>query len=282
MVKLKQVQKSYPDFHLDISMEIPEGRVIGFIGANGAGKSTTFKAILGLIKIDGGEITVFGKPPARFLAEDRASLGVLLSDSGFSGYLRIRDLIPVLTSMYPAFDRAFFEKKCEEFKLPMDKQLRHFSTGMKARLKVLAAISHEARLLILDEPTAGLDVMARSEILDLLQTYMLPGDRSILISSHISGDLEGLCDEVYLIDNGRLVMHEETDRLLDSYGILKVTAEEYESLEKKYLLRRKREFFGYSCLTDQRQFYLDNAPQIEMEKGNIDEFITLMVKGESV
>lgn len=282
MIKLERVQKHYPGFDLDISMEIPEGRVTGFIGANGAGKSTTFKAILGLIRTDGGKITVLGKPNGEIMSEDREKIGVMLSDSGFSMYLKIGDLIPVLASLYADFDREFFLKKCGEFGLPMNKRLKDFSTGMRAKLKILTAISHEARLLILDEPTAGLDVMAREEILELLQAYMLPGDRSILISSHISGDLEGLCDDIYLIDKGKILLHEETGQILDSYGVLKVSEEEYGKLDKSCLMRRKKESYGWSCLTGERQFYMENNPGIVVEKGGIDEVITLMVKGERV
>lgn len=144
------------------------------------------------------------------------------------------------------------------------------------------ALSHEARLLILDEPTAGLDVLAREEILDLLREYMIPGDRSILISSHISSDLEGLCDDLYLINQGQILLHEETDVLLGDYGLLKVTEEQYQTLDRSRLLRRKRESFGYRLLTNQKRFYLENAPELTMEKGSIDEVMTMMIRGEAI
>lgn len=151
---------------------------------------------------------------------------------------------------------------------------------MKRKLQVLAALSHEARLLILDEPTAGLDVLARDELLDMLRAYMEKEGRSILVSSHISSDLEGLCDDIYMIDNGKIVLYEETDVLLDSYGLLKVTEEQFKRLEREHLLRHKKEEFGYSCLTDQRQFYQENYPDIAVEKGTIDELIMMMIRGE--
>ena len=151
---------------------------------------------------------------------------------------------------------------------------------MKAKLKVLVAMSHQAKLLILDEPTAGLDVIARDELLDLMREYMESGERSILISSHISSDLEGLCDDIYMIHGGRIIMHEETDRLLGDYGVLKVTEAQYDKLDKRYILKRKKENFGYSCLTDEKQYYLDNYRGITVEKGNIDEVITMMIRGE--
>lgn len=152
---------------------------------------------------------------------------------------------------------------------------------MQAKLKVLVALSHDAQFLILDEPTAGLDVLARDELLDVLRKYMEEDEsRSILISSHISSDLEGLCDDLYMIHNGHVIMHEETDVLLSDYAILKLDQNQYQKLDRQYILRIKKEPFGYSCLTNQKQYYLDNYPSIVVEKGNIDDVIMLMIKGE--
>ncbi len=280
MLRLSKVKKEYKGFQLDCTLEVQEGCVTGLIGKNGAGKSTTFKAILGLISTDGGSIEIFGKSVSEMKIRDREDIGVVMSDSGFSGYLTVRDLIPMLKSMYTNFQEEEFRRQCEKFRIPTDKKIKEFSTGMKRKLQVLAAITHEAKLLILDEPTAGLDVVARDKLLDMLRTYMEQEGRAILISSHISGDLEGICDDIYMIDEGKIVLYEETDVLLDRYGILKVTKEQYEELDQEYILRCKKEEFGYSCMTSQRQFYQENYPQITVEKGNIDELIMMMVRGE--
>ena len=282
MIKLDQVEKKYSDFQLNCSLEVPEGCVSALIGLNGAGKSTTFKAILGLIFPDGGSIELFGEQKEKITEKDKEQIGVVLSDSGFSGYLKVEDLIPILRSLYPSFEESAFLEKCQKLELPLNKKIKEFSTGMKAKLKVLVAISHNARLLILDEPTAGLDVLAREQILDMLREYMIPGDRSILISSHISSDLEGFCDDLYLIHNGKILLHEDTDILLSEYGILKVTEEQYQQMEKRYLLKKKKEAFGYCLLTNQKQFYQENAPELTIEKGTIDELITMRSKGEEL
>lgn len=151
---------------------------------------------------------------------------------------------------------------------------------MKAKLKLLVALCHNASLLILDEPTVGLDVMVRDELLDMLRNYMEEDEnRSILISSHISSDLEGLCDDFYMIHDGEILLHEQTDVLLDGYAVLKLEPEQYERIDKQYLLKYKKESYGYRCLTDQRQFYLDNYPDIVLEKGNIDDLIVMMTGG---
>ena len=131
----------------------------------------------------------------------------------------------------------------------------------------------------MDEPTSGMDVIAREELLDMLRVYMETEDRAILISSHISSDLEGICDEIYMIDQGKIILHEETDVLLDEYGIMKVTEEQYRDMDKRHILRYKKESYGYSLLTDKKQYYMANYPQIVIEKGNIDELITMMIRG---
>ena len=151
---------------------------------------------------------------------------------------------------------------------------------MKAKIKLLVAISHQAEFLLLDEPTAGLDVVARQQVLDMLREYMEEEGRSVLISSHISSDLEGLCDDLYMIDQGKVIFHEETDILLSQYGVLKVTEEQYEKLDKQYIIKKKKESFGYLCLTNEKQFYMENYPELTIEKGNIDEMILIMIGGE--
>lgn len=283
MVQLKNVKKNYGSFMLDCSLEVASGSVTGLIGQNGMGKSTTFKAILNLISIDGGEIRIIGKAPDKLTPADKEKIGVVLSDSGFSEYLTIQDVAAVMKSMYSSFSPGEFSKKCSQFGLPGKKQIKQFSTGMKAKLKLLAAMSHGAELLILDEPTAGLDVVAREELLELLRDYLADGEeRTVVISSHISGDLEHFCDDIYMIHDGKIVMHEETDELLSEYAVLKVSEEQYAGLDKTWIKKKRRESYGYSLLTDQRQYYLENYPLITAEKGSIDDVILMMTKGEPV
>ena len=281
MLCFENVRKVYKDFELNCSMRVEPGCITGLIGPNGAGKSTAFKAALGLIRTDGGRMEILGKPADQLLPSDREQIGVVLADSGFSRYLRIKDLLPVLDHLYHGFSREGFKQNCRKLSLPMDKKIGEFSTGMKRKLQLLAAVSHDADLLILDEPTSGLDVIARDQLLGLLREYMEKDGRSILISSHISADLEGFCDDVYLIDQGRIILHEETDNLLNRYGLLKVTPEQYAGLDQAYILKSRREDFGYSCLTDQKQFYVENYPNIVIERGSIDELIMMMNGRES-
>ena len=282
LIQMDQVVKKYDGFTLDLNMQIPEDQVIGLIGANGAGKSTTFKLMLGLICTDQGSVKVFNRNVCDLSVEEKQKISAVFSDSGFSEYLKAKQIIPIMKRFYPDFEEEQFQERCEKFQIPMNKQLKEFSTGMRAKLKVLLAISHDSRLLLLDEPTAGLDVVAREEILDLLREYMEVPGRSIVISSHISGDLEHFCDDLYMIHEGKIVLHEETDRILEEYGFLKMSEQEYEFLDKEYLLRVRKESFGYSCLTDQKNYYLENYPEVVIEKGSVDEVIAMMVKGETL
>lgn len=283
MLKMDHVTKKYGGFTLDCTMEVRKGCVTGLIGKNGAGKSTAFKAVLGLIRTDGGSIELLGTPIQQFSGKDRQRIGVALSDSGFSSYLSVRDIAAILKNLYDGFDDRVFLEKCQQSDLPLNKKLKEFSTGMKAKLKVLVAVNHGASLLILDEPTVGLDVVARDEILEMLRDYMeQDADRSILISSHISSDLETLCDDLYMIDHGQILLHEETDVLLSDYALLKLGKEQYEKVDRRYLLQKREAPYGYACLTNQKQFYMDNYPDIVIEKGGIDDLITMMVGGERI
>lgn len=280
MLEIRDIRKDYKNFSLDCSFSVKPGQITGLIGQNGAGKSTTFKAMLGLISLDGGKISIFGKDITECTAEEKEKVGVVLSDSGFSGYLTIKDIIPILKNFYKDFNPDAFTKQVARFDLPFDKKIKEFSTGMRAKLKVLVALSHRAKLVIMDEPTVGLDVVARDELLSMIREYMEEDeDRSILISSHISSDLETICDDLYMIHEGKVILHEDTDVLLDDYAVLKISKSDFEHIDKDYVLYYKEEPFGYSCLTNQRQFYMENYPKIVIEKGTIDSIMTMMIKG---
>lgn len=281
MLKIDHLVKNYNTFSLDCSLEVLPGQITGLVGKNGSGKSTIFHAVLGLIRPDSGKITVLGKDSQEITAKDKQKLGAALSDSGFSGNLTIQDIISVLEKLYDDFNKNFFMKQVEIFGLPYKKKLKDFSTGMKAKLKVLIAISHQAKLLLLDEPTAGLDVVARNEVLDLIRDYMAEDEeRAVLISSHISSDLESLCDDFYMLKDGKIIFHEETDVLLDQYVVLKVDEAQYEKLDKSFILKVQKENYGYACLTNENAFYIENYPQIIIEKAAIDEIVTMLSGGD--
>ena len=287
MIEISNIKKNYQNFRLECSLNIAPGRITGIIGANGAGKSTLFKAILGLINLDEGQIKIFGKGSRKLDVHDKEKLGVVLAESGFSEYLKVKALVPILKNMYPDFDKDMFLNKCNNFNIPLNKMIKDLSTGTKAKLKVIVAISHNAEILILDEPTAGLDVITRNEVLDIIRIYMEEEMRTVIISSHISSDLENLCDDIYMINDGKIILHEDMYKLLDLYGVIKANEEQYENLKsdtnyKNIILCCEKEKYGYKCITNDRKYIVDNYPEIVIEKGNIDELIMVLVKGEKI
>lgn len=280
MLKIENLKKSYKNFSLECSLQVKKGHITGLIGQNGAGKTTLFKTILGLISFDSGNIDIFGKPVQQFSPKDKQNIGVVLSDSGFSGYLTIQDIVPIMENLYDHFDISFFLQQVQKFQLPQQKKLKEFSTGMKAQFKILLAVSSNPQFLILDEPTTGLDVTARQELLDILREFVLKDDqRSILISSHISSDLESLCDDLYMVHNGKIMLHEDTDIILSNYAQIKLSQQEYAKLDKQYILYSKKENYGYSCLTNEKFYYMENYPQIVLENGTVDRVMSMIIGG---
>lgn len=281
MIELKNVQKNYGAYHLEMSMKIPDGRITGLVGKNGAGKSTVIKLILGLTKPDAGSICVLDGSKEALTPEKKQQIGVSMAEAGFSSQLNMNDIEHILAKMYPTFERQYFKQKCQELGIPANKKIQEFSTGMEAKLRVLTAMTHKAKLLILDEPTAGLDIEARNEILDMLREYVAADEeRTVLITSHISSDLESLCDDIYLIHDGKMVLHDDTDIITEQYGVLKVNEQQYRELDKDFILSTKKENFGYECFVSDKNFYRENYPEIVVENGGIDELILMMTGGK--
>lgn len=280
MITAKNLKKRYADFSLQVDFEIPEGRITGLVGKNGAGKSTTIKLLLGLVRPDEGEITLMGTNSTQLGIREKEQIGVALAESGFSPHLRGSDIVRILKKSYRAFDEERFLAECRRMNLPLDKPIKEFSTGMKAKLRVLIALTHQAKLLVMDEPTAGLDVEARGEVLDMIRDYMAEDEsRTILITSHISSDLESICDDIYLIHNGEVLLHEDTDVILGEYGILKVDEETYRTMDKQYLMKAVPTSYGYSCFAKEKRYYRDNYPGMVIENGNIDDLILMLTGG---
>lgn len=283
MIEVKDVKKEYTGFSLNVSLTAEKGKITGLIGQNGAGKSTLFKSILSLVYPDAGKIRVFGKDITELTEKDRQRIGTVMADSTFSGWLTIGQVRKILPCFYPSFEADKFAEGCRKAGLSDNKTINDLSTGMKAKLKVLTALTHKADVLILDEPTAGLDVIARDEVLEMIRAYMVENpDTCILISSHISTDLESLCDDFYMIHEGKIILHEETDTLLNDYAVIKADPAQFRALDRSYLLKARKEAWGWSVLTSQRAYYMESYPDLVIEKSGIDDLILLMVKGENV
>lgn len=281
MIKCSNVTKQYSDFTMNVSCEIKQGLITGLIGRNGAGKSTLFKAMLGLIHIDSGEIRYSSQLMDEKHSINHEMIGCVLTDAFFNQYLSAKDIKGILKRTYQNFDEIFFDNFMIRYHIPINKRIKDLSTGMKASVKIACALSHHPQLLILDEPTNGLDVIARDEILDILRRFMEEDPtHSILMSSHIYSDLENLCDEIIMMHHGNVSLVESMDELENSYGVLKVSDNQYEVLDKNYLIASIPTSYGYQCITNHMQFYVENYPEVIIEKCSMDEVFTVLEKGK--
>ncbi len=270
-IELKNITKRYKDFTLDnISFDVPKGCIVGLVGENGAGKSTIINCILDIIKKDSGEIILFNNEIKQ--SEFKEHTGAVLDEAFFSDVLTVKQISTLLKLTYKNFDKQYFLSLIKTFNLPLTKKMSEFSRGMKMKLQIASSISHSPRLLILDEATSGLDPLMRNEILDLLNEYTRNDDRSILMSSHIVSDLEKVCDYIAFISKGKLVLFEEKDVILETYGILKISNEDFNNLDETAVVKKKRTNYGYEALV-----LKDNIPSIyKTEHTTLEDIIIFL------
>lgn len=279
-IELKNVSKSYQDFKLDnINITIPEGSIVGLIGENGAGKTTTIKGILNISNVN-GTIKVFGEGHQKKEKEIKEKLGVVLDDSFLSFYLTPKQVNSVMKEFYKNWNEEKFFTYLKEFKLPLKKLIKDFSSGMKMKLKIAVALSHAPKALVLDEPTSGLDPIVRNEILDIFRKYILEDEtRSILLSSHITSDLEHIADYIVFIHEGKILFTLPTSELLENFGIAKCNEEEFQKIKKEDYLRYKKEKYSYEVLVSDKTKFKTKYHLQTIDKPSIDEIMLFYVKG---
>ncbi len=281
ILSVKGLSKKYDNFELNnINIELPKGMIMGLIGENGAGKSTTIKAILNLIHTEEGKIEIFGldnKKEERKIKED---LGVVLDDSFLSEYLNATDIHKIMKNMYKNWDEKLYFSYLENFKLPKNKRLKEYSSGMKMKLKIMVALSHHPKLLILDEPTSGLDPIARNEILDLLQEFIQDENHGILVSSHITSDLEHIADYITFIHNGEKIFSKTRDELLENYAMVKCSEEEFKKIDKKDFVKYKKNRYEYEVLVENRYQFKQKYQGLIMDKSSLEDIMLIYSKGE--
>ena len=248
-LELKNVSKQYENFALqNISLVLPRGCIMGMIGENGAGKSTTIKLLLDLIKRDGGEIEVLGVPAETFSAERNAAIGVVMDECSIPDMFHVKQVDAVMRDIYANWDSETFFQLISRFGLPLKSKIKTYSRGMKMKLSIAVALSHNAQLLILDEATSGLDPVVRDEILEMFQEFMQDEAHAILMASHITSDLEKICDYITYIHQGHIELSMEKDRLLEEYGVFKGSEEQLKALPADAVLLVFRNSFGVDAL----------------------------------
>lgn len=276
-IEVKNLEKSYGDFTLSIeNFLLPRGTIMGLIGENGAGKTTFIKCLLKMLNYK-GQITVLGKSLDKNVKEKMA---VILDDSYFPDQMTPNEIGKVLNKIYKNYDLNYYYELLEKFKIPKNKKLREFSKGMFVKTKIASSLSSRPELLILDEPTTGLDPVIRSEILDIFYNFIEDERHSILISSHITSDLEKIADYITLIDNGKIVFKSSIIDLKDNYGLAIIKPDEFDKIDKKYLLKYIKNKYNYKALIKNKVEFKNSYPNTDVESLNIEELMVFFIKGE--
>lgn len=280
-IEIKDVSKKYAGFLLDkISFNVPSGAIVGLIGENGAGKTTTIKAILNIINYD-GSVKIFGKGNKLNEKVIKKDIGVVLDDSFLSQYLTPKYINSVMKDFYETWDENKYKKLLKDFGLPENKLIKDFSSGMQMKLKIAAAISHNPKLLILDEPTSGLDPVVRNEILDIFRKYIEEDEtRSILLSTHITADLEHISDYIVFIDKGKVILNIPTEELLEDYGIVKCSKEEFSRIKESDYINYKKSKYQYEILINNKNNFKKKYDITTIDKPSIDDIMLFYIKGE--
>lgn len=248
-LEIINLTKEYPNFSLNnMNFSLQEGTIMGLIGENGAGKSTIIKSILNLISINNGNIKIFGMDHINEEEKIKQSIGVVFDECHFHDALNSMDLNIIFSKVYDNWSTVFYKHYLEQFHLPPKKQIKEYSRGMKMKLSIAVALSHQPKLLILDEPTSGLDPIVRNEILDVFLEYIQDEHHSILISSHITNDLERIADYITFIHQGSLLLNDSKDNLIYNHGLIKCGEQAYQSIDKQYIKGVRKNSFGYEVL----------------------------------
>lgn len=270
-VKSKGLKKTYGEFDLNVSINVYEGNIVGLIGENGAGKSTFLKLILGLIEKDEGEVEILGEKNInnnRFILEN---IGVVIDDNVIPENLDIVKVNNIMCKIYRQWDTEKFYKLASEFNLDRGKKIKDYSKGMKMKLSLIVALSHNPQLLVLDEPTTGLDPVAREQILDMFLDFVQDSSHSILFSSHIMDDLEKIADYIIFIKDGKVLLSENKDKIIYEWGVIRDEEKILENIEKKYVIAYKKSSYGYDILINDKEYFREKLNDVIVDDATLNE-----------
>ncbi len=280
-IEVSNLTKYYKDFTLNhISFQIPKGSVVGMIGENGAGKSTTIKAILNLICPEEGKIKVLGQENGAEECSVKEQIGVVLDESYFPENLKIPQIAKIMKNLYQNWENETFLEYCKKFSLPAEKTYKEFSKGMKMKLSIAVALSHQTKLLILDEATSGLDPVVRNEILDIFLDFVQEEDHTVFLSSHITSDIEKIADYILLIHDGKCLFFEEKDHLIYEYGMVHCREDQVKELNQKEILGMRKNAFETEVLVKNRRELEQKNRELIVDRVSIEDILLYMVKGQ--
>lgn len=284
IIEINGLKKKYDDkFELGkIDISIPKGIIVGLIGENGAGKTTLIKSMLSIMKIDEGKIKIFGKDYKKEEKAIKEDIGVVLDNMFFPELLNAKDINSVMKDIYENWDSELYFSYLKEFNLPENKPLKAMSKGMRKKLEIVTAISHKPKLLILDEPTSGLDPVVRSEVLEIFQKFIEDEEHSILLSTHITSDLEHIADEIIFIDKGKKVLQKSRDEIIDNYGILKCDIDYFPNIDKQDIVTYRKAKYSYEILIENKEQLTKKYNKCIIDKITLEDLMLLIIKGEKI
>lgn len=281
-IEIKNLVKRYDDnFQLgELNLDIPSGEIIGLIGENGAGKTTLIKSILDILRINKGEIKIFGKDIKNNETLIKEDIGVVLDNTFFPEVLNAKDIDSVMKSIYKSWDSKLYYDYLKEFNIPVTSIIKKLSKGMRKKLEIATALAHHPKLLILDEPTSGLDPVVRNEVLDIFLKFIADDEHTILFSTHITSDLEHIADEIVFIDKGKVLINKTRDEILDNYGILKCNLDEFTKIDKSDYMAYKKNKYNYEILVSDRNKVSKKYKNMVVDKITLEDLMVLMIKGD--
>lgn len=280
-IEVKNLTKKYDGFTLDdISFAVPRGSIMGFIGQNGAGKSTTIKAILNIIKTDGGQIRLLGMDHIKDELKVKEQIAAVFDECPFHDSFKAKQLSIMFQGIYETWDEKLFYQYMDRFGLPRNKKIGKFSKGMKMKIQIATALSHGAKLLIMDEATTGLDPVVRNEILDIFREYLSDDTNSILMSSHITSDLDKIADSVTFIDKGKILLTGYKDDILESHAMIRCSQADFDKMEKADFVSARKNDFCVDVMVSDRAAVKRKYTWADLEKTNLEEIMLFYVNKE--
>lgn len=280
-IEINNLTKKYDEKFMlgEINLNIPSGCIVGLIGENGAGKTTLLKSILNIIKYDNGQIKIFGKDIKKDDSIIKEEIGVVLDDTFFPEILTVKDINNIMKDVYKNWDSKLFEDYLKKLNIEKNKVIKNLSKGMKKKLEIATAMSHKPKILILDEPTSGLDPIVRNDVLDIFLDFIQDENHTILLSTHITSDLEHIADKIVFINEGKIVLNENRDELIDSYGILKCDVDKFESISKEDIIKYRKNRYNYEILIRDREKISKKYKNYIVDKASLEEIMLIMIKG---
>lgn len=279
-IEVKDLEKRYSDFSLKIDkLNIPSGVILGLIGENGAGKTTLIKLILNIINKDSGKIKIFNKDSEEQELQIKDDIGVVLDNTFFPEILNSKNIDSIMKDIYRNWDSKLFYKYLKDFGIKDKQILKTMSKGMRKKVEIATALSHYPKLLILDEATSGLDPIVRNEVLDLFLDFIKDDDHTIILSTHITSDLEHIADYIVFINKGKIVLEKQKDEIIDNYGILKCNIDDFNKIDENDIISFKKNKYNYEILVDNKEICKRKYKDFVIDKITLEDLMLLIIKG---